>query len=153
MLVAIAVVVRLVVGDVEPGTVAAVQTTAFGTFLPLFGLIVGTGVIGPEIDGGSIVHLLANPVSRHTIVQSKLVLALLANLAFAVLPTVIGATVLGVGVQGVLAFGVGALCAGAVYSVLFTLLSIITRHAVTIGSSTRSCGRASSAASCPARAT
>jgi ABC-2 type transport system permease protein len=32
--------------------------------LPLTALIIGTSVLGAEIDDGSIVHLLATPVSR-----------------------------------------------------------------------------------------
>lgn len=111
----------------------ALQAIAFSTFLPLFGLIVGTGVIGPEIDDGSIVHLLAKPVSRHTIVQSKLAVAVAAILGFAVLPTMVAAVIMGADATTVLAFGVGALAAGAVYCVLFLLLSVVTRHAVIIG--------------------
>ncbi len=131
VLVAIAVVTRLFVST-ETSTVG-LQTVTFGTFLPLFGLIVGTGVIGPEIDDGSIVHLLAKPVSRHTIVQSKLALAVLAIVGFAVVPTVLAAVILRASASTAVAFGVGALCAGAVYCVLFGLLAILTRHAVIVG--------------------
>ena len=35
---------------------------ALGTLVPLLGLIAGTGAIGPEIDDGSIVYLLAKPL-------------------------------------------------------------------------------------------
>jgi ABC-2 type transport system permease protein len=133
LLVGIGVGTRLLGSGTSDGSLAALQTVAFGTFLPLFGLIVGTGVIGPEIDDGSIVHLLAKPVSRHTIVQSKLAVALAAILGFAVIPTALAAAIMGAGASTVLAFGVGALCAGAVYCVLFLLLAIITRHAVING--------------------
>lgn len=131
VLVGIAVVTRVFV-SAEASTVG-LQTVLFGTFLPLFGLVVGTGVIGPEIDDGSIVHLLAKPLSRHTVVQSKLAVAVLAIAGFAVVPTVLAAVVLRAAASTVLAFGVGALCAGAVYCVLFALLSIVTRHAVIVG--------------------
>ncbi|GAA1739071.1 ABC transporter permease [Isoptericola hypogeus] len=133
LLVGIAVLARVLVPVSDTEAATLLQGIAFATFLPLFGLIVGTGAIAPEIDDGSIVHLLAKPVSRHTIVQSKLAVALGATIAFAVLPTVLAAAVLGLGPGAVLAFGVGALAAGAVYSVLFLLLSILTRHAVIIG--------------------
>ncbi|WP_207207252.1 ABC transporter permease subunit [Xylanimonas protaetiae] len=133
LLVGIGVGTRLLVDASDTGSLAALQAVAFGTFLPLFGLIVGTGVIGPEIDDGSIVHLLSKPVSRHTIVQSKLLVALLAILGFAVVPTALAAAIMGAGASTVLAFAVGALCAGAVYCVLFLLLAIVTRHAVIIG--------------------
>jgi ABC-2 type transport system permease protein len=133
ILVAIGVGTRLLDAGSATASLTALQAVAFSTFLPLFGLIVGTGVIGPEIDDGSIVHLLAKPVSRHAIVQSKLVVALAAILGFAVLPTVLAAAIMGAGTSTVLAFGVGALTAGAVYCVLFLLLAVVTRHAVIIG--------------------
>ncbi|GAB2474678.1 ABC transporter permease [Xylanimonas ulmi] len=133
VLVAIAVLTRLLAPADETSAVSLLRGVAFATFLPLLGLIVGTGVIGPEIDDGSIVHLLAKPLSRHTIVRSKLAVALLAILAFAVVPTVAAALILGASARTVAAFGVGALCAGAVYGALFLLLSILTRHAVVVG--------------------
>lgn len=101
--------------------------------MPLFGLIVGTGVINPEIDDGSIAHLLSKPVSRATIVHSKLVVALGATIVFAVLPTSAAALIMGGSADFTLAIGVGAFAAGAVYCVLFMLLAILTRHAVIIG--------------------
>jgi ABC-2 type transport system permease protein len=133
VLMGIAVLTRVLVPVSEPDSAKLLQGIAFGTFLPLFGLIVGTGVIGPEIDDGSIIHLLSKPVSRFTIVQSKVAVAIAAVVAFAVSPTVLAAVILGAGAQTVLAFGVGALAAGALYAVLFLLLAVITRHAVIIG--------------------
>ncbi|MGW8565187.1 ABC transporter permease [Isoptericola sp. NPDC055881] len=133
LMVGIAVLARVLVPVTEAQAATLLQGVTFGTFLPLFGLVVGTGAIAPEIDDGSIVHLLAKPVSRHTIVQSKLAVALGAVLAFAVVPTVVATFVLGLGPRAALAFGLGALAAGAVYAVLFLLLSVLTRHAVIIG--------------------
>ncbi|WP_277213164.1 ABC transporter permease subunit [Isoptericola croceus] len=133
LIVVIAVATRLLVPVSEADAAGLLRAVAFSTFLPLFGLIVGTGAIAPEIDDGSIVHLLAKPVSRHTIVQSKLLVAIGAITALAVVPTMLAAVILGAGPQTVLAFGAGALAAGAVYSVLFLLLTVVTRHAVIIG--------------------
>mgnify|MGYP003693739501 CR=1 FL=1 len=39
--------------------------------LPLTALIIGTSVLGAEIDDGSIVHLLATPVSRAVVIGAK----------------------------------------------------------------------------------
>jgi ABC-2 type transport system permease protein len=133
LVLAIAVATRLLAPGSPADGAVVLRTIVFSTFLPLFGLIVGTGAIAPEIDDGSIVHLLAKPVSRHTIVQSKLAVAVGAVVALAVLPTMLAAVILGTEVRTVLAFGVGALAAGAVYTVLFMLLTIVTRHAVIIG--------------------
>ena len=133
VLVGIAISTRALVHVSQSNAASLLQSLAFSTFLPLFGLIVGTGVIGPEIDDGSIIHLLSKPISRFTIVQSKLAVAITAVLAFAVVPTMLSAVILGVGGRTVLAFGVGTFAAGALYAVLFVLLSVITRHAVIIG--------------------
>ena len=135
VLIGLAVIVRAYSGDPlsERDVAGFIQPLALAAVMPLFGLIVGTGAIGPEIDDGSIIHLLSKPVSRATIVQSKLVVALSATVLFAVLPTMIATLTLGGSLELALAIGVGALAAGAVYSVLFMLLAILTRHAVIIG--------------------
>ncbi|CAM5608071.1 ABC transporter permease [Streptomyces badius] len=36
---------------------------AIATMVPLIGVMQGTGAMGPEIDDGSIVYLLAKPVN------------------------------------------------------------------------------------------
>ena len=43
----------------------------FSVVLPLTALIVGTSVLGAEIDDGSIIHLLATPVRRSSVIVSK----------------------------------------------------------------------------------
>ena len=40
--------------------------------LPVIALIVGTGVLGSEIDDGTLAHILAKPLPRREIVISKL---------------------------------------------------------------------------------
>ena len=46
-----------------------------GVLLPLVAVIVGTAVIGSELDDGTIVYLLAKPIPRWRIVAVKLVVA------------------------------------------------------------------------------
>lgn len=134
LLVALAVVVRLFADPSPAETAQFLQAVSLSTVMPLFGLIVGTGAIGPEIDDGSIVYLLSKPVPRPAIVLSKLAVAVAAMLLFAVVPTVLAALIMTGAASGVaVAFGLGALGAGAVYCVLFLLLAILTRHAVIIG--------------------
>jgi ABC-2 type transport system permease protein len=132
-LVAVAVAARLLNSGVGTESTAILGVVGMSTFLPLFGLIVGTGVIGSDIDDGSIIHLLSKPISRHTIVQSKLAVAVGAVTVFAAVPMMAGAGILGAGVRAMLTFGVGAFIAGALYAVIFVLLSVITRHAVVLG--------------------
>ena len=102
--------------------------------MPLLGLIAGTGAIGPEIDEGSIVYLLAKPLNRYSIVVTKLVVAIGVVVAFGVLPVLVAGVVLtGEVGQVAVAYTVGALAAGVAYGALFLLLAVITRNAVVVG--------------------
>src|SRR6266700_4094057 len=47
----------------------------FTVVLPLTALIIGTSVLGAEVDEGSIVHLLATPVPRSVVIWSKYLVA------------------------------------------------------------------------------
>ena len=107
---------------------------ALGTLVPLLGLIIGTGVIAPEIDDGSIVYLLSKPVSRFLLVITKLAVAIACITLFAAIPTLVAGLIMSRGDGGVaVAYGVGALVGGAVYCAVFLLLGVITRHAVVVG--------------------
>ena len=107
---------------------------AMGTVVPLMCLLVGTGVIGPEIDDGSIVYLLAKPLPRRTILLSKLVVALAAALVFAVLPAMASAAIAGdQGMRLTMAFGVTTALAAIAYTTIFVALSVVTRNAVIVG--------------------
>ena len=78
------------------GTLAPGLLSAFGiaVLMPLLGLIAGTGSIGPEIDEGSIVYLLAKPLNRYSIVVTKLMVAIGVVVAFGVLPIAVAGVVL-----------------------------------------------------------
>src|SRR5215467_4695393 len=54
--------------------------------LPLTALIIGTSVLGAEIDDGSIVHLLATPVSRPLVIGVKYVVASVLTMIFVAVP-------------------------------------------------------------------
>lgn len=134
LLLVLAIVVRLVVGVDHVVTLDFIGALAMGALVPLFGLIVGTGVVGPEIDDGSIVYLLSKPVPRPEIVLSKLAVAIAATIAFATVPTFVATLVLSGTEMGLAAgFGVAALVAGTAYSAIFLLLAIVTKHAVVFG--------------------
>ena len=134
VLVGLAVLVRALVGE----DLQAAQDTLYGLGLavvvPLVALLATTGVLAPEIDDGSISYLLAKPISRHTIVASKLLVAWACVLAFGALPMLVAGLVLVLDQPEVaLAFAVGSLAGGLAYCSLFALLSVMTRHAVVIG--------------------
>jgi ABC-2 type transport system permease protein len=78
----------------EDVTIGLLGTFALATLIPLLGLIAGTGAIGPEIDDGSIVYLLAKPVNRHSIVVSKLLVAIAVVSTFGAIPVFVSGLVL-----------------------------------------------------------
>jgi ABC-2 type transport system permease protein len=94
----------------------------------------GTGAIGPEIDDGSVVYLLAKPVKRPTIIFTKLIVAIAVTMAFSALPTFIAGMILnGNGQQIAVAYTVAALVSSIAYAALFLLLGTVSRHAVVFG--------------------
>ncbi|MDK1474991.1 ABC transporter permease subunit [Streptomyces sp. 549] len=107
---------------------------ALATMVPLIGVIACTGAIGPEIDDGSIVYLLAKPLKRSTIIFTKLVVAIGITIAFSALPVLVAGLVLVGGSQQIAAgFAIAAVVASIAYSALFLLLGTISRHAVVFG--------------------
>ena len=97
--------------------------------LPLVAILATSSVLGPEVDDGSIVYLLAKPVNRYGVAISKWVVALAATLVAGALSIFVAALVTGDGARAV-ALLVGALVAGTAYSALFLAISAVTRHAV-----------------------
>lgn len=134
ILLGLVVLLRVLGEDGEASAVALMQTFAISAMLPLAGVIIGTGVIGPEIDDGTILHLLAKPISRPLIALTKFLVAASLLAVFAALPTFVAAYLLVGGEQGIaVGFGVAALVGGTAYAALFLLLGIVSRHAVAIG--------------------
>ena len=109
-------------------------TFGIAVLMPLLSLVAGTGSIGPEIDEGSIVYLLAKPLNRYSIIVTKLVVAVGVVIVFGVLPVLLAGTIL-TGEVGPVAVGhaLGALAGGTAYAALFLLLAVLTKNAVVIG--------------------
>jgi ABC-2 type transport system permease protein len=101
-----------------------------GAVVPLTALLVGTSVLGSEIDDNSVLHLLATPVQRRTVIVSKVLVSAVVTALFAAVPVLIA----GVIAQGAdsLAIGcfLGAVLGSIVYSCLFVLFSAALRHPV-----------------------
>jgi len=134
LLLLLAALVRWATGGLLSGTVGLTNEFALGALLPLMCLLIGTSVIGSEIDDGSIVYLLAKPVPRRTILFSKLVIAWAATVAFAVIPIIVAVEIAGdEGGELGLAYGVTALLGGLAYTAVFIALSVVTRNAVIVG--------------------
>lgn len=134
LLIVIAAAVRMFNGADDQVAANFLGGFALATMVPLIGVIAGTGAIGPEIDDGSIVYLLAKPVKRSTIIVTKLTVAVAVTMVFSAVPTLIAGFVLnGNGQQVAVAYTVAALVASIAYSALFLLLGTVSRHAVVIG--------------------
>ncbi len=131
-------------------------TFGFSVLIPLTALIIGTSVLGAEIDDGSIVHLLATPVRRSSVVMTKFVIATGLTMIFAAIPELIAALIAGGGVapapagtgpvspgfaglvsisSGKLALGlfVGALASSVIYNAVFVMVSVATTRAIAVG--------------------
>jgi len=134
VLIGLAVLVRALVGEDQDSAEAVLHNLGLAVVVPLVALLATSGLLASEIDDGSISYLLAKPVSRYTIVASKLVVALASVLAFGAVPMgVAGLILLPEAPSLALGFALGSLLGGAAYCTLFSWLSVLTRHAVVVG--------------------
>jgi len=105
----------------------------FSVLLPLTALIIGTGVLGAEIDDGSAIHLLATPVRRSAVVVTKFSVAAVATMLFAAVPELVaGLLAPGSGKLGFALFA-GALVGSVIYSAVFVMASVLTSRAIAVG--------------------
>ena len=134
VLIGLSVLVRVLVGadpDAARDTLAGLGLVVI---VPLVALLATTALFATEIDDGSISYLLAKPISRYTIVVSKLVVAAVCVIVFAVVPILVaGLILLAAEPSLALGFALGSLAGGFAYCALFALMSVMTRHAVVIG--------------------
>jgi len=105
----------------------------FSVLLPLTALIVGTGVLGAEIDDGSAIHLLATPVRRSTIVVTKFAVAAMVTAVFAAVPELLAGLLAPDSSGLAVALFVGALVGSVIYSAVFVLASVLTSRAIAFG--------------------
>lgn len=105
----------------------------FSVLLPLTALIIGTGVLGAEIDDGSAIHLLSTPVRRSSVVVTKFAVAAVMTMTFAALPELIAGLL--APNSGKLAFALfaGALAGSVIYSAVFVAASVLTTRSIAVG--------------------
>jgi ABC-2 type transport system permease protein len=131
------IVLTLVVRATHPvGTSWAGQVLGdfgFSVLLPLTALILGTGVLGAEIDDGSAIHLLATPVSRGSIVLTKFAVAAAGTMLFAAVPELAAGLLAPSGGKLAVALFAGALAGSVIYSAVFVLASVLTTRAIAVG--------------------
>ncbi|MDH6226113.1 MULTISPECIES: ABC transporter permease [Streptomyces] len=134
LLVLISVAVRLLADGDPQSSTDVLGRFALAAMVPIIGVIAGTGAIGPEIDDGSVMYLLAKPVKRRTVLFTKLVVAIAVTMVFSAVPTLVAALILVGTTDGIaVAYTVAALVASVAYASLFLMLGTITRHAVVVG--------------------
>jgi ABC-2 type transport system permease protein len=103
-----------------------------GVILPLTALIVGSSVLGLEIEDGTITHLLTKPLPRQEIVLAKLAVAWAVTTVAAAVPLAVAGAVTGSASLAV-GLGVGAAVSALAYSAVFLALSLTTRRPVAVG--------------------
>jgi ABC-2 type transport system permease protein len=133
-------------------------TFGFTVLLPLTALIIGSSVLGAEIDDGSIIHLLATPVRRSSVIFTKFLVATGLTILFAAIPELIAALISGGGTTEAVfrvvpngppvlvtpaavinntdfAVGlfVGALVGAVIYNAIFVMVSAATTRAIAVG--------------------
>ena len=104
----------------------------FNVMVPLIALIVGTGVLGSEIDDGTVAHILAKPLPRREIVLTKLVVAVVTTVAV-VGPTMFVAGTLADGLRMGVGLAVGATAASIAYCAVFLAASLLSTRPVLVG--------------------
>lgn len=113
---------------------AVIVVFGLGLVLPLVALLVTTGVLGPEIDDGSIVYLLSKPISRFAIALSKLAVAVVVTIVLGAGSLLVAGLILDPSSPGrAIAVSVGSAVAGTAYCSAFVMFSAINRHGMISG--------------------
>jgi ABC-2 type transport system permease protein len=103
-----------------------------GVILPLTALIVGSSVLGLEIEDGTITHVLAKPLPRSEIVLAKLAVAWAVTVLATAVPLAVAGGIAGSGPLAA-GLGVGAAVGALAYCAAFLALSLVTRRPVGVG--------------------
>jgi ABC-2 type transport system permease protein len=132
LLIGLAVIGRATGVDPDHWGAAVILGMGFAVVLPVVSLIVGTGVLGSEIDDGTVVHILAKPLARREIIFSKLLVAVGVTATTVAIPMYV-AGVLAHSVRFGLALVAASAIGAAAYCALFLALSLVTRRPVLLG--------------------
>jgi ABC-2 type transport system permease protein len=125
------------VGGGRPDASQILDALVIRTVCPLVALVVGTGVIGSEIEDGTLVFQLVKPVPRWLTAAAKALVAAFLTSVLIVPPVVVTGLLLGgfgsASIQTSLGFAVAALIGGTAYAVGFTALGVVTSRALIVG--------------------
>ncbi len=105
----------------------------FSILLPLTALIIGTGVLGGEIDDGSVVHLLATPVRRADVIVTKFAVTAGPDRFVRRCARTDRGSDRPNETRLAFALFIGAVVGSVVYSAVFVLASVLTTRAIAFG--------------------
>ncbi len=105
------------------------------TVLPLTSVLLGTSVLGDELEDGTIIYLLTKPVGRWLILVPKIAAAWLLTTALVFASLFISVLIVmgSAGDSIIVGFGLATALGALAYAVVFTLLSIVTSRALIAG--------------------
>lgn len=137
IMVLVAIALRISLDEVylQEYTAALLNNFGVATLMPLVALLFGTGAIGSEIEDGTAVFLLAKPVSRWSILFSKLIVASGASVVLTCVPIFVAGLIVdgGLGDGLVIGFTVAAAIGSILYCAVFVALSLVTGRALVFG--------------------
>jgi ABC-2 type transport system permease protein len=123
--------------------VSAVETTAqtidllvVRAVLPITALVLGTAVLGGELEDGTAVFLLTSPIARWRIVAAKLLVAAGGTAMIAGGSTIVSGLIVASDRPSLELVGpalLGVLLGSAVYAAVFMAISLITSRALIVG--------------------
>jgi len=133
--VGVALLIRL--GGGQPNVQTILDTLIVRTVMPLLALVLGTSVLGSELEDGTAVYLMVKPIPRWRILLAKMVVA--AGLTVLLVFPATVATALLTGGRGALSvaesmgYALAVSAGGAVYACAFVTLSAFTGRALILG--------------------
>ncbi|HEX5939261.1 MAG TPA: ABC transporter permease subunit [Dehalococcoidia bacterium] len=123
-------------GDEVTGATHLLDRLVLLGVLPIVALLVGTGALGNEVADGTVSYLVLKPLSRATIVLSKLVVAAAAT-GLLVAAAVVTSGLIALYGEGstdiVVGFLVASVLGALAYCAWFVLLSLLTSRAFIVG--------------------
>ncbi|MEU8237827.1 ABC transporter permease [Actinoplanes missouriensis] len=132
LLIGLAAICRAYDIDADQWGAAVIVGLGFAVVLPVISLIVGTGVLGSEVDDGTLVHILTKPLPRRDIILAKYMVAAGASAVTSAVPLFVAGVLADSATFG-LALAVASVVGAFAYSALFLLLSLLTRRPVLLG--------------------
>jgi ABC-2 type transport system permease protein len=134
-LILVLVTVLLKIGNAERADWPGLVLGNFGlaVVLPLTALIIGTSVLGAEIDDGSVVHLLATPVPRSTVILTKFAVGAGLTIVFAAVPEFLAGLIATGPSKLAAGLFLGAVVGSVIYNAVFVMISVLTTRAIAVG--------------------